>query len=144
MHAIGIERREGGFRRIIAAQFEPRLAAFVPHQKFAARADRGQRDHQGREHAGRFFGVAMAYEEAALVIDKQLVEFGRDRFCQPEARGDTRENRLERLRPLLATDMHPLGRDLPGAPHRGVDYGFCAATVGRPLCGGHQMHGLCR
>ena len=69
MHAIGVEGGEGGLRRVVAAQVEPDLAALVAHDQLAT-CERGrQRDHEGREHARRLLGVAMADEEAAFIIE---------------------------------------------------------------------------
>ena len=49
----------------------------------------------------------MADEEAALVIDQQLVQLGRDRLRDAEAVADARKDFFERLRPVLAAGPFP-------------------------------------
>jgi hypothetical protein len=44
------------------------------HYELAPGVERGQRDDEGGKHARRLLGVAVFDEEAALVVDEQLVE----------------------------------------------------------------------
>jgi hypothetical protein len=45
---------------------------------------------------------------------------------------------------MLATHLHPIGPDLPRAPHAGVDDGCRTAPVGRPFGHCDQLPGLNR
>ena len=144
MHAVGVEGGEGRLRRVVAAQVEPDLAALVAHDQLAAREGGRQRDHEGREHAGRLLGVAMADEEAALIIEQQLVELGCDRRVNAEPLGDAGQDRLQRPGPVPAADAHPIRADLPAAPNRRVDHGLFAAAVGGRFGHGDELPGLHR
>lgn len=83
----------------------------------------------------------MADEEAALIVDQQLVELGGDRLAHAEAGGGAVHDLLERPWPVLAGDPDPVGADLPGAADGGVHQGVGAAPIRGPLGGGDQ---LCR
>ena len=113
MHAVGVEGGEGHLRRLVAAQVEPDLAALVAHDQLAAREGRRQRHHERREHAGRLLGVAVADEEAALVVDQQLVELGRDRLVDAQSLGGAGDDRLERPCPVPAADAYRSGPICP-------------------------------
>ena len=144
VNAIGVERGESDFGRVGGAHIELRLASAVTHDQFAAAANRGQHDHQRGEHAGRLLGVAMAGEEAAFVIDQQLVELGLDRVLDAEPLADAGQHRLQRLRPMLAGDLHLPRLDLPGAPHVGIIDRFRAAAERRRGRGRDELLGLKR
>jgi hypothetical protein len=102
-------------------QVEPRLAALVPHDELAAGRDRRQREHERGEHSSHLLRIAMAHEEAALIVDKELVEIGRDLITDTEALGDACNDRLQRVRPVLALDQDSIGADLPRAADLRVD-----------------------
>jgi hypothetical protein len=77
--AVRIEARECNFGRLVALELETHLPVLVPHDQLAALRLCRERQHQRCEHTGHFLGVAVADEEAALVIDEELVEGSRDR-----------------------------------------------------------------
>jgi hypothetical protein len=83
----------------------------------------------------------MADEKAAPIIDEKLVEFGCDRLTHPESLGGARHHRVQGPRPMLATDPHPFGADLPGASNIGVDQGIGTATIGRALGDSDELLG---
>ena len=144
MHAVGVEGGEGGLRRVVAAQVEPDLAALVAHDQLAT-CERGrQRDHEGREHARRLLGITMADEEAALIIEQQLVELGCDRGIDAEPLCDAGQDCLQRPDPVPAADAHPIRADLPATPNRRVDHGLLATTVGGGFGNANELPGLDR
>src|SRR6516225_4099548 len=55
----------------------------------------------------------MTNEEAALVIDEQLVKLGRNRAGDAEPFGGPRDDIRQRFRPVLAADRDAPGLDLP-------------------------------
>src|SRR5271155_5030590 len=86
----------------------------------------------------------MTSEEAAFVIDQQLVQLGLDRVLDAEPLADAGQDRLQRLRPMLAGDLHLSRLDLPGAPHAGIIDGFRAAAERRHRRGRDELPGLKR
>src|SRR5439155_19643796 len=74
VHAVCIERGEPDLRRIVRPEVKAYIAAFGTHDEFATGKLRWQHDQQGREHARGLFGVAVADEETATIIDQQLIE----------------------------------------------------------------------
>jgi hypothetical protein len=77
MDAIGIEGREADLRRFLRTRAEHDLPIEMLYDQFAPAMGRGQHEHPGCEHAGRFFGIAVVDEEAAGIVDKKLIEVGR-------------------------------------------------------------------
>ena len=142
MDAIGVEGCECRLGWLLAFEVEPGLAILVSDHEFAACGDRGQREHQGRKHAGGLLGVAMAHEEAALVINEEFVKLGRNRFAHAESLGDARQDRRQRRRPMLAADVHSTGANLPRASDVGVDERVGATAVWRALGDSDEFSGL--
>ena len=114
----------------------------MAHDEFTAGVPGRQRDEQRGEHAGCFFGVAVADEEAALVVHQQLVELGHHLRRNAQAAGHLRHDGLQIARPVLALDVNPLRADLPSAPNLGVDQRLCAAAKRRALGHGNELFGL--
>jgi hypothetical protein len=83
-------------------------------------------------------------EEAALVVDEQFVEFGRDRLIDAEPLGGQRDGPVERCLPVLAIEAHAIRPDLPCAPHARIDDRCRAASIGGALCQRNQLFGLDR
>lgn len=144
VHAVRIEGRKGDLRRLVGCQIEVSLAILVAHHELAALRLRRQRQHQRGEHADSFLGVAMADEEAALVIDQQLVELGGDGAGHAEPLGRACNDACERLWPVLAADGDPHAFDLPRPAHLRVDHGLGAPAKGGARCRLDQLLGLCR
>src|SRR5260370_22542819 len=91
---------------------------------------RRQHDHQGAEHARRLFCVPMRHEEAALVINQQLVKLGCNRsLSATQPLGHAPENSLEIFLPGLAAYADFLRRHLPHLAHGYVEDSFLAASV---------------
>ena len=144
MHTVGIESREGDLGWLIAGEIKTRLTLPVPHDKLAALRLGGQRQHQSGKHAGCLFGVAVADEETALVVNQELVELGRHLPGDAEAICGLLHDAAKRFRPMLAADADLARLDLPGAPHLGVDDGVGAPAIGCPRCRLDQQFGLRR
>ena len=144
VHAIGIEGSERGLGRVFAAQIEPHLALAVAHHELAPGVNRWQRDDQRGKHAGGLLGVAVADEEAALVVDQQLVQLGVHAGAGAQPGGSALGQRREHLGPVFARDPHLRGADLPGAPHVGVDQRVAATAIGCALGSGDELGGLRR
>jgi hypothetical protein len=101
--------------------------------------------HERGEHAGRILGVATADEEAALIVEVQLVELGDHGLSNTQARGGTGYDVAERPAPMLTADADALGLDLPCTPHLGVLVSTMvsgAAPVGHAGCGLDQLPDL--
>ena len=92
MDAIGIEGDKGRFRGVFATKLQSGFPIFVPHNELAAGRKRRQNEHERGEHPACLLGIAMTHEEAALIIDQELVKLGRDRVAHPEPLADTGEN----------------------------------------------------
>ncbi len=144
MHTISVKGGKRDLGRFVTPQVDPHLAIIVTHDQLAAIGLRRQRHHKCRKHARRLLGVAMADEKAALVVDQQLVEFGRHLPMNAQPFGSTRHNAIERLGPMLATDGDAARLDLPGAADIRIDDGVRAAPERSPCRGLDQLLGLLR
>ena len=134
VRAVGVERRERKLRRLLDLHVGGHLDAAVAHDQRAALARDRQRDRQGGDHAVRLLGVAVGGEEAAALVDEQLVEPGIEpvgRAAEPLRRRV--EDLRERLRPRAAREVNPLRADLPAVADRGVDERVRPLAVGRAL-----------
>src|SRR5262249_22487029 len=78
LHAVRVEGGKCHLGRIVVCEVEPHFALLVTNYKLSTRRQRGQRQHERRKHARRLLGIAVADEEATLVVDEQFVEFDRD------------------------------------------------------------------
>src|SRR6266849_6810511 len=84
----------------------------------------------------------MVHEETARVIHQEFVEISHYRPGYPEAYGRPRHDVRQGLLPVPASDLDPLGVDLPGPPNFSVDQGFFAPAVGSLLGDGNELLGL--
>src|SRR5438477_8822811 len=84
----------------------------------------------------------MAKEEAAFLVDEQLIKLRFDRTLGAQSLGDANEDRLYCLRPMLARDFYVRGFDLPGATNIGVEDGFRPSAKRRSRGGGDDLLGL--
>jgi len=75
----------------------------------------------------------MADEEAAGVVDQQLVELRLHRARHAQGFGDLSQHPLEVFGPAPPADAHTRGIYLPGPAHAGIHQGLGAATVGGRL-----------
>jgi hypothetical protein len=82
------------------------------------------------------------HEEAALVVQQELVKLSGNRLAHAKPLTDACEDRLQACRPMLAPDPHPICPDLPGPPDLGVDHGVRAPPVRRALCNRNKLLGL--
>ena len=144
MNAIGVERRESDFGGVGDAHVELRLASAVSNHQFPAAADRGRTITSVPNMPGDFSVSRWLMEAPPFVVDQQLVELRLDRILDAQSLGDAGQDRLQRLRPMLAGDLHPGRLDLPGAPHVGIIDCFRAAAERRPGCGLDELLGLKR
>ena len=87
MHAVGIEGREADLRRFLRTRVEHHLPAKMLYDQFAAAMGRGQHEHHRREHTGSLLGIAVIDEETAGIVDKKLIEVGRNRLAYTEPKG---------------------------------------------------------
>ena len=139
---ISVERGEGGFRGVVGLQVVALFLVLMAHDQRAALADRGQGDDQRGEHARLLFRVAVRDEEAALIVDQQLIQAGVDRIADAKALGDAGDDGFQCLRPLLAGKLKFRRADLPGTADAGVDDCFAAAAIRRLLGDRDQLLGL--
>ena len=103
---------------------------------------RRQGDDQRGEHPRRLFGVAVADEEAALVVDQQLVQLGHHAGCRRPSRWPRDSATPASISgQCLPRDAHAIGGDLPGAAHGGVDQRLAAAAIGCTLGRRDQLRG---
>lgn len=114
----------------------------MAHHKLAAGVDRRQHHNESAEHACGLFGVAVAYEEITLAIDKELVELRLHRPGNAQALRRLGSHCVKALCPMTAADVYAPRFDLPCAPHPLVVHRFLAAAVGSALRGGHERFGL--
>ena len=84
----------------------------------------------------------MTDEKAALVVDQQFVELGRDRARDAEPFCGPRNDLRQCPRPVLAADGDAPSLDLPGAAHLRIDDRVGAATIGGARGGLDQLLGL--
>ena len=129
--AVGIKGSVSGLGRVGSAQLQTHLTPFVAHDELAPTVLGGQRDEQRGEHAGGLFGVAVADEKAAFVVDQQLVQLRHHRSRHAQTGGDPRYDGVQTARPVLALQMHAVGANLPGAPNCRVDQRLPTPAVGR-------------
>ncbi len=112
-------------------QVKPDAVVLVTDHQFAAGEQRRQQDHQRAEHPVQLLGIAVAEEEAARLVEQQLMERGRNRGLHAEAVGDPGEDALQSDCPALAAQAHLLRPDLPTAPYRRVENRCFTAAVRR-------------
>ena len=129
VHAVGVEGGETRFGRIVPVQVQPDAAVLVTDHQFAAGEQRRQHDHQRAEHAWQFLGIAVAEEEAARLVEQQLVQRRGDRGLHAEAVGYPGENTLQSRCPAFAAQAHLFWADLPTAPYCRVEDRFFAAAI---------------
>ena len=140
--AVGIEGREADLRRLLGARVEHHLPAEMPYDQFAATVGRGQHEDQRCEHARDLFRVPVADEEAALIVDEELVELGRDRLGHTEAGGRAGDEFGQSLVPVTPADPYLSGIDLPGFPNLAIDHRLLAPSIGGCLSDCDQPLGL--
>nr|WP_245988429.1 hypothetical protein [Flexivirga caeni] len=128
--AIGVEGNEDQF--VAGPSEDPFSAAVVDHQ-LATGVDRRQGDHESGDHLVVLLGILVRQEELALAVDEHRVEFGPQGGVrrQTECLAEAIEHRLELQLPLVATEGHLVGRQLPGVAHRCVVECFPTAAVCR-------------
>ena len=138
--AVGIEGRVIQFGGIFAAHVYYRLPILVTDDQLAPLAGDRQCDDQGRHHAVRLLGVAVRSEEAALLVDQELVEFRLHRTRRiAEPFGRAVKDVPERLVPGLASHDDLVRRDLPAVTDRPVQYRLFAPSIGRAFSKRHQL-----
>ena len=125
-------------------QVEPNLAVLMTDQKFTSGRCRGQYHHQRGEHPGRFLGIAVAREEAAFIVDQQLVELGLHRLSDAKAVTHAGQDCAQCPRPAPALDPDLVRADLPRPPNRRVDQGLLSPPEGRPFGSCNELFGLGR
>ena len=116
----------------------------MANRQFATGVQRRQRDDQRGEHSCRLLGVAMVHEEAALVVDQQLVQLGDHTGAGTQPGGRALDDAIHHRGPVLARDANTISADLPSPAHGRVDQGFGAAAVGRTLGHRDELRGLRR
>jgi hypothetical protein len=104
MHAVGVESREADLRRLLRTRVEHDLPAKMLDDQLAAAVGRGQHEHQCREHAGDLLGIAVIDEKAAGIVDKELIEVGRNRLVHTQPEGDIRDQAGQGLVPMTPSD----------------------------------------
>ena len=120
------------------AQVDAALLATVTDPQLAALVERRQPYDEGREHAVDLLGVAVGDEEAALVVDEQLIERSPSAGSAERSR-DLGHDRLERGWPGGVADADRLRADLPGSADAGVDERVPASPIGRDLGDRHEL-----
>lgn len=133
MHAVGIEGREADLRRLLRTQVEYYLPAKMLYDQLATAMGRRQHEHHRCEHAGDLLGIAVADEEAAGIVDKKLVEVGRDRLTHTEPEGYIGDESGQCFLPVTPSDPNLGGIDLPSSPDFAIDYRLLAAPIGGRL-----------
>src|SRR5229473_8615542 len=88
------------------------------------------RQHHRREHAGDLLGIAVVDEEAAGIVDKKLIELGRNRLAHTEPKGYVGDETGQGLVPVTPSDPNLGGIDLPGSPDLAIDHCLFAPPIG--------------
>ena len=136
---VGVERREGQFRRILGAQVDHRLPVAMADYQVAAGAGDRQRDHQRGDHPGRLLAVAVGAEEPSRLVDQQLVEARLGALARAaEPFGGAIDDLRQRVAPRTAADVHVGRVDLPAVAHRPIQHGVRPPAVRRPFRGRDQ------
>ena len=130
MHAVGIEGREADLRRFFRTRLEHHLLAEMLDDQFAAAMGRGQHEHHRREHAGGLLGIAVVDEEAAGIVDKKLIEVGRNRLAHTEPESYVGDEAGQGLFPVAPSDPNLSGIDLPSSPDFAIDHRLLAPPIG--------------
>jgi len=112
--------------------------------ELTTRVQRRQRNDQRGEHPCRLLGVAMGHEEAALVVDQQLVQLGDHTGAGTQPSGRALDDAVQHRGPVLARDADTISTNLPSAAHHRVDQRFATAAVGRTLGHRDKLRGLRR
>lgn len=120
--AVGVERSERQLGGLGGGHFYGALAPAVTDDDLASGARDGQRYRQRGDHAVSLLGVAVGGEEAARLVDQQLVEPG----VQPvggtaEAVRRRGQDPAERIAPPHARQTNLRGVYLPAVAHCAVD-----------------------
>jgi hypothetical protein len=140
MQTIGIKAAKRYFRRQ-APQIRPR-AVLVLQDEFATSVKGGQDDDQSGEHAGSLLGIAMAEEEAVLIVDEELIELRLHRLTHAQAFGGACHNGRQAPSPVAALKMDPISADLPHPSYPSVDQGFLAASIRSTFGNGDKLCSL--
>src|SRR3954468_18628599 len=110
-------------------------------QKLTSGRCRGQYHYQSGEHSGRFLGVPVAREEAAFIIEQELVELGLHWLSDAKAITHAGQDGTQRPRPTPALDPNLVWADLPRSTNRRVDQGLLSPSKGGPLGGCDELFG---
>ena len=86
----------------------------------------------------------MVHEEAALVVDQQLVQLGGHTGAGTQPGRCALDNAVHHRGPVLARDADTISADLPSSAHRRVDQRIAAAAVRRTLGRRNQLRGMRR
>src|SRR5260370_16905890 len=90
---------------------------------------RGQHEHHRREHAGGLLGIAVIDEEAAGIVNKKLIELGRNRLVHTEPEGYVGDEAGQGLIPVTPSDPNLGGIDLPSSPDLAIDHRLLPAPI---------------
>jgi hypothetical protein len=137
VQAVGVEGREAGLERVVAAEIDARFLVAVAHDQPAAGAAGRQGEHEGRDHAGRLLAVAVRLEEITRPVDQQLVELGPQSAANAEAVAHLVENLVEHAPQAGALDRDAAGVDLERAADGAVVHRLDAPAergFGRQCC----------
>lgn len=129
MTAVGIEGKPAQLARLQVLGGQASLFVAVQHAQLATDVRRGPDDHQRGDHAGMALGILVRLEELAGAVDQQVVQPG----VEPGQAQCLSHLSLQlgegAGRPVQG---QPVGIDLAGVAHRGVEQGLLApAEVGR-------------
>ena len=144
MHAVGIEGREADLRWLPWAQVEHHLPAEMLNDQLAAAMGRWQHEHHRPEHARDLLGISMIDEEATGVVDKKLIEIGRNRIVHTEPEGYVGDESGQGLLPMTPSDPNLGGIDLPSFPDFAIDHRLLTPPIGRCLGDCDEPLGLYR
>jgi hypothetical protein len=98
--------------------------------QFAAAMCRGQHEHHRREHAGGLLGIAVVDKEAAGIVDKKLIEVGRNRLAHTEPEGYVGDESGQGLFPVAPSDPNLGEIDLRSSPDFAIDQRLLAPPIG--------------
>ena len=134
VQAIRVERREGQLGRLARVEVKDLFPLPMANHQLPSRPRRGQRQREGRDHAGHLLGVPMLGEEPSRTVDEEFIELGAKPIGgQAETRGHEVHHLREGVRPCAPGQTDTRGVDLPAVANRRVHEGLGSLAVGCAL-----------
>lgn len=132
MPAICVERGVADLEfRALPAAVDPLGLSVVRNDKGTSSVARRQADHEGGEDPGRLFRIPMRSEEAAALINEQLVELRLHLAADPQFGSHRGNDAIQKGLPRRIVEGELFRLELPNAAHSRIDDRLFAAAVRR-------------